>query len=74
MEIRRLLVLRDTVSFEGGSPAISPVTRAAACAVIANPLAAVATDDVGVLVPLGAELGELLVREGRALLKNPVIS
>jgi hypothetical protein len=74
MDIRRILVLRDTISSEGGSPAIVPVTRAVACAVIGNPLAGVATDDVGVLVPFGAELGELLVREAQALLSKPVIS
>ena len=42
MDIRRLLVLRDTVNHEGGLPAPAPVTRVAACAVIRNPLAGVA--------------------------------
>jgi hypothetical protein len=74
MDIRRLLVLRDTISFEGGSPAIVPVSRAVACAVIRNPLAGVASDDLGILVPFGAELGELLVREARKLLSSPVVS
>jgi hypothetical protein len=57
MDIRRLLIIKDTISFEGGPPAAVPVTRVAACAVIANPLAGVVTDDVSVLVPFGAELG-----------------
>src|SRR4051812_6381887 len=74
MDIRRLLVLRDTTSFEGGSPAIVPVSRAVACAVIRNPLEGLATDDVGVLVPFGAELGALLVREAGSLLTNPIVS
>ena len=39
MDIRRTLVIKDIVNFEGGAPAIVPVTRIAACAVIANPLA-----------------------------------
>jgi hypothetical protein len=74
MDIRRLLVISDTVKFEGGSTAIVPVTRVAACAVIANPLAGVATDDLGVLIPLGAEVGEHLSAEARTLLRAPVVS
>jgi len=49
MDIRRLLIVKDTISFEGGAPAAVPVTRVAACAVIANPLAGVVTDDVSIL-------------------------
>ena len=54
MDIRRLLVVCDTINSEGGLPAIRPVTRVAACAVIRNPLAGVPRDDLGELVPLGA--------------------
>ena len=70
MDIRRLLVVCDTINSEGGLPAIRPVTRVAACAVIRNPLAGVPRDDLGELVPLGAELGELLVRKALAVLPN----
>ncbi len=38
MEIRHLTVIKDVVFTEGGSYAARPVTRVAACAVIANPL------------------------------------
>jgi Amino acid synthesis len=74
MEIRRTLVVKDTVSFEGGAPAIVPVTRVAACAVIANPLAGVVTDDLQALVPFGAELGAYLVRTAADALQAPVLS
>jgi len=74
MDIRRLLIIKDRVSFEGGAPAAVPVTRVAACALIANPLAGIATDDLGVLVPIGAELGEYLIREAGNALKAPVIA
>jgi hypothetical protein len=63
MEIRRLLIVKETVHAEGGLPAIEPVTRVAACAVIDNPLAGQPTDDLGALIPLGAELGKRLVQE-----------
>ena len=74
MDIRRLLVLCDTVNSEGRLPAIRPVSRVAACAVIRNPLAGVARDDLGELVPLGAELGDLLVRKALAVLPNAPVS
>jgi hypothetical protein len=74
MEIRRTIVLKDIVRFEGGAPAIVPVTRVAACALIANPLAGTVTDDLQALVPFGAELGAYLVRAAVELLPSPVVS
>jgi hypothetical protein len=74
MDIRRLLVLRDTVHAEGGLPALRPVTRVAACAVIRNPLAGLARDDLGDIVPLGEELGALLAREALAALRQPPVA
>ena len=73
MEIRRTLIVKDSVSFEGGVPAIVPVTRVAACALIANPLAGVVTDDLEALIPFGAELGDYLIRAALdALQARPV--
>jgi hypothetical protein len=74
MDIRRTLVIKDTIQFEGGTPAIVPVTRVVACAVIGNPLAGIVSDDLGVLVPLGAELGAYLVRMALDVLDKPVVS
>lgn len=74
MELRRLVLLKDVIYIEGGLPAATPVMRVAVCAIIANPLAGRALDDLSDLIPLGAKLGELLVREALALLKKPVIS
>jgi hypothetical protein len=74
MNVRRILVLKDVVYAEGGLPAIEPVTRVAACAVIANPLAGLPADDLATLIPLGAELGEFLVREALPVLPRPAVS
>jgi hypothetical protein len=74
MDIRRLLVVCDTINREGGLPALRPVTRVAACAVIRNPLAGIARDDLAELVPFGAELGDLLVRKALAVLPHPPVS
>ena len=73
MEIRRLLVIRDTIHAEGGLPALRPVTRVAACAVVLNPLSGGMHDDLSALIPFGEELGVLLVREAMAgLSRAPV--
>src|SRR5262249_490165 len=69
MDIRRLVLISDTVNHEGGLPALRPVTRAAACAIIANPLAGKAADDLSELVSWGEPLGETLV--GKALAALP---
>src|SRR5918995_496350 len=73
MDIRRILVVRDTVHAEGGLPALRPITRVAACAVIRNPLAGCSTDDLSDLVALGDELGVLLVREALAVLPRQAL-
>src|SRR5262245_24616282 len=74
MEICRQLLIRETIASEGGLPAVRPVTRVAACAVIRNPLAGKPQDDVSVLVPFGEELGASLVRECVNALPGPVVS
>src|ERR1700735_1330636 len=74
MDIRRIWLCKDVVFAEGGLPALKPVTRVAACAVIANPLAHQALDDLSELVAYGADLGARLVREAQALLPLPAIS
>jgi hypothetical protein len=74
MDIRRLLVVRDTVHSEGGLSAFRPVTRVAACAVIANPLAGSPQDDLSELIPYGELLGHRLVREAMAALPGPPTS
>lgn len=74
MDIRRLLVVRDRIHAEGGLPALRPVTRIAACAVVRNPLAGSGREDVSELVPFGSALGEQLAREALDLLAGPVVS
>jgi hypothetical protein len=74
MDIRRIWLCKDVVLSEGGLPALKPVTRVAACAVIANPLANDPRDDLSELVAFGAELGELLVSEAKALLPGAAVS
>jgi hypothetical protein len=74
MDIRRIWLCRDVVLAEGGLPALMRVTRVAACAVIANPFSGRPTDDLAELVPFGASLGDLLVKEALALLTRPALA
>ncbi len=74
MDIWRVVVVKDTIHAEGGLAAVEPVTRVAACAVIRNPLAGQATDQLDALIPLGAELGERLVKECLTALPHPAVA
>jgi hypothetical protein len=74
MEVRRVWTCKDVVFAEGGLPALKPVTRVAACAVVANPFADKPRDDLSELVAFGAELGELLINQAKAQLPGPAIS
>jgi hypothetical protein len=74
METARLIVLRDTIYSEAGLPAVEPVTRVAACALIVNPFAGQTSDDLSLLVSWGPELGERLVKECLAVLPHPAVS
>ena len=74
MDIRHTFLCKDVLFAEGGLPALKPVTRVAACAVVANPLAGQARDDLTVLIPYGADLGEMLVKQALTLLPAPAIS
>ena len=74
MELRRLVLFKDVIHIEGGLLAVTPVTRVAVCAIVTNPLAGRAVDDLSDLIPFGTELGELLVREALASLNKPVVS
>jgi len=73
MKIHRLTTIKDCVLVEGGLDATMQTTRVAACAVVANPLAGSARDDVSELFPFGAELGARLVKEALGLLPGLAI-
>lgn len=51
-----------------------PITRVAASAVIENPLAGQAGDDISILASIGEELGERLIAETISVLASPVLA
>lgn len=72
--VRKTLFVRETVLAELGTVALRPVVRAAALAVIANPLAGRYAEDLGVLLGLGGELGQLLMHDLVGYLGAPPVS
>ena len=74
MDVRRQLLIRETIYSEGSLPALVPVTRVAACAIVRNPLAGRSQDDLSDLVPFGEKLGEQLAKEAVAALPGPAVS
>jgi Amino acid synthesis len=74
VDIRLQFLIRETIHSEGSLPAVAPVTRVAACAVVRNPLAGKPQDDLSELVPFGEMLGEQLAKEAVAALPGPAVS
>lgn len=72
--VRKTLFVRETVLAELGKVALRPVVRAAALAVIANPLAGRYAEDLGVLFGLGGELGQMLMHDLVGYLGAPPVS
>ena len=73
-EIRKIIVTRETAFSELRTSAPRPVARAAAIAVIANPLAGRRVEDLSELVRAGGELGDRLMAELAQVLGAPAVS
>lgn len=63
MNYRKLVIISEEVRADGDSPALQLVTRVAACAIIANPMAGKIGSDLSELSGLGSDLGKLLVEK-----------
>lgn len=63
MEIRKIVLIKESVLSEAGKPAARPVIRVAGLAVIANPYAGRFVEDLSPLFDVGAELGARLMAD-----------
>jgi hypothetical protein len=73
MEIRKIVLTRETIYAEGSRIAARPINRAVALAVIGNPYAGRFVEDLSPMFDMGAELGErLMVDLVRLLGGDPV--
>src|SRR5260370_16297221 len=74
IEIRKTIILRETVFSELAVEATRPTTRAVGMAVIRNPFAGQFVDDLRPLFEAGAMVGERLMPELVKLLSGPPVS
>src|SRR5436853_3027443 len=74
IEIRKIIITRETVFSELGVEANRPITRAVGMAVIRNPYAGQFVEDLRPLFEAGAMLGERLMPELVKLLDGPAAS
>lgn len=74
MNIRKTMVIRETVNAEGGKRADAPITRVAGIGLIENPFCGRFVEDLGELFQIGHDLGEQLMAEILPFLPNPAVS
>lgn len=74
MAVRKVSFIRETAFSDMGKTLERPITRAAALAVIDNPLAGRFVPDLAPLIMQGAELGEMLMKDLIKMLPHPAVS
>ena len=74
MEIRKTVIVKETILADGFGEASAPITRVVAAAVVRNPFAGRFVADLSPLFEISGELGERLMGEAVALLGGPPVS
>lgn len=74
MDLRKTLIIKETIETDGVGKPCAPIIRVVAAAVIRNPCAGRFVDDLSPLFDLGGALGERLMAEAVGLLSGPPVS
>ena len=74
MTARKTVFVMERITSEVGSPAIKPISRVAAIAVITNPFAGRFVKDLSPLFDTALALGEELMPQAAAMLEGPPIA
>ncbi len=74
MQIRKTVLIKETVEADGVGEACRPITRVVAAAVLRNPCAGRFEADLPALFEIGGALGERLIGEAVAMLAGPPTS
>jgi len=74
MDIRKTVVIKETIEADGVGEACDPITRVVAVAVIQNPFAGRFVKDLSPLFDIGGQLGERLMADAVKLLPGPPVS
>ena len=74
MEVRKTMLIKETIEADGFGKPCDPITRVAALAVIQNPLAGRFVEDLSSLFDIGGELGERLMGDAVKMLSGSPVS
>ena len=74
MDVRKTLVIKETIETDGFGKACAPITRVAAVAVIQNPFAGRFIEDLSPLFDVSGELGERLMMDAVNMLAGSPVS
>lgn len=74
MNLRKTLVIKETIEADETNESCSPITRVAALAVVENPFTGRFVEDLSPLFDLGRDIGELLMPQVVAQLPSPAVS
>ena len=74
MEVRKRMIIKETIETDGFGKPCTPITRVAALAVIKNPFAERYVEDLSPLFDIGGTLGEQLMDETVGMLAGSPVS
>ncbi len=74
MDIRKTVIIKETIEADGVGEACDPRTRVVAVAVIQNPFAGRFVEDLSPLFDIGGQLGERLMGDAVRMLVGPPVS
>ncbi len=74
MNIRKTVLIKETIKADSYGEACDPITRVVAIAVIQNPFAGRFVEDLSPLFDMGGQLGERLMNDAVDLLAGPPVS
>ncbi len=74
MNIRKTILIKETIEADGVGKACDPICRVAALAVVQNPFAGRFVEELSPLFDLGGQLGERLMGDAVSMLAGPPVS
>ncbi len=74
MQLRKTVIIKETIEADGVGKACAPITRVVAVAVIRNPFAGRFVEDLSPLFDISGRLGERLMADAVAMLGGPPVS
>ena len=74
MDIRKTIIIKETIESDGFGKTCKPITRVVAVAVIQNPFAGHFVEDLSPLFDMGGQLGERLMSDAVKLLAGSPVS